>query len=200
MSEQSWKKIVCFAFSVIPWCLLLYYAVFYLPRSMLIPAFILGIVLYPVACLPIAFPRYMLKILGKVFRLDVQEWKKSPDRYFFLRKEAKKLRSLTQGEIVSVGVTFSNGVSSYIQSPLLVEGFKEFLGGTIIFGLGQSVGHFKIEIDTNTESFSYEAAVLSAYKDDVILQFPECGDYGGIRLCGLKLWLDRNILKKEFDN
>lgn len=139
----------------------------------------------------------MSKRLHKTVGIDEQEWEQAPRKYSFLRKQIKLLRSLTRKDITSVNITLDTGATAGLQNLSLIEAFKKFLAGTLTFAQEQEAEQLRLQIHTRDGSFSYSAFVPADNKDDVILRFPECGDYGGIRLPGLKRWLDENALNKE---
>lgn len=178
---------------------LIYYMVHPLPMRIRVPLLLLFIiVLWPLAYfLHIGIRRSLSKRLHKKLGIDEQEWEKAPVRYFFLRKQVKLVHSLTRKDIISVDVTVDSGVTARLQNPSVIGVFKKFLTGTLTFAQEQQAEQLRIQIHTHKGIFSYEAFVPISNIDDIILRFPECGDYGGIRLPGLKHWLDENVLNKE---
>jgi len=178
---------------------LIYYMVHPLPMRIRVPFLLFSIiVLYPLAhFLRVVLPGYMSRRLHKAVGIDEQEWEKAPGKYFSLRKQVKFISSLTHKDITSVGVTPDSGVTVMLQNPSLIDAFKKFLAGTLTFAQEQEAEQLRIQIHTHDNSFSYGAFVPAGNKDDVILKFTECGDYGGVCLPGLKRWLDENILNKK---
>lgn len=191
-------RIISIIFAVIALCLI-YYMVHPLPMRIRILFLLFSIiVLFPLAhFLRVVLPRYMSKRLHKAVGIDEQEWEQAPRRYSFLRKQVKLIRSLIRKDIMSVDVTLDSGATARLQNPLLIKAFKKFLAATLTFTHEQEAEQLRIQIYTRDNSFSYDAFVPMGNKDDVILKFTECGDYGGIRLPRLKRWLDENVLKKQ---
>lgn len=191
-------RIISIIFVVIVLCLI-YYMIHPLPMRIRVPFLLFSIiVLLPLAhFLRVVLPRYMSKRLHKAVGIDEQEWEQAPRKYSFLRKQIKLLRSLTRKDITSVNITLDTGATARLQNLSLIKAFKKFLAGTLTFTQEQEVEQLSIQIHTRDDSFSYSAFVPAGNKDDVILKFPESGDYGGIRLPGLKRWLDENALNKE---
>ena len=199
MSGQRWIKLVSVVVTVIALLLFFCYAIYPLPMRIRVPFLLFSIiVLLPLAhFLRVVLPRYMSKRLHKAVGIDEQEWEQAPDRYFFLRRQLKILRSLAKREITSVEVTSGNGVKASSQNPSVVSTFSKFLSGTLVFTLDHAVEQLSIRIRVEKDDLSYEAFVPAGNRGDLILKFRESGDYGGIRLPGLKRWLDRNFLNKE---
>ncbi len=191
-------RIISIISAVIVLCLI-YYMIHPLPMRIRVPFLLFSIiVLLPLAhFLRVVLPRYMSKRLHKAVGIDEQEWEQAPDRYFFLRKQLKILRSLARREITSVEVTSGNGVKASSQNPSVVSTFSKFLSGTLVFALDHAVEQLSIRIRVEKDDLSYEAFVPAGNRDDLILKFRESGDYGGIRLPGLKHWLDENVLNKR---
>lgn len=167
---------------------LIYYMVHPLPMRIRVPSLLFSIiVLWPLAhFLRVVIPRFLSKRLHKEVVIDEQEWEQAPERYSFLRKQVKHVHSLTRKDITSVDVTVNSSVTDRLQNASVIRVFKKFLTGTLTFAQEQQAEQLKIQIHTREGVFSYEAFAPTSNRDDIILRFPECGDYGGIRLPGLK--------------
>jgi len=144
-------------------------------------------------------PWYKSKLLQKstkaITGIDDQE--EAYPAHFLLIKELKIIRSLARMNVILFIAAFDTGVTVKLQNPQVTKTIKKILADARISGQDKDIEHLQIQIHTKNKNFSYTASVQAYNKDDVILKFPECGDYGGIRLPGLKLWLDQNTLKKE---
>ncbi len=173
---------------------------FYLfPKKMWIPILLFGAIAYPLAhLLRSALPELMSKKLHKALGIDEQEWEQkylqSPDRHFFLRKQLKTIHSIARLDVKLLTATFDTGVTFKLQNLPLIEAIKKILAGSRISGCDDDMEHLQIQIHAKNKSFSYNASIQMSNKADIILKFPECGDYGGICLPGLKQLLDEKVL------
>lgn len=166
---------------------------FYLfPKTMWIPILVICTTVFMLA--HFSEPWYKSKLLQKSTRaitgIDNQEEEEPSPAHFLLIKELKIIRSLARMDIISLIATFDTGVTVKLQNPPLTRTVKKILTDARISGQDNDVEHLQIQIHTNNKSFSYAASVQAHNKADVILKFPECGDYGGIRLPGLRDFLN----------
>lgn len=157
------------------------------------------IFIYPIAYFMHDFlPRYASRKLHKRMGIDEHEFYENPRRYFALRKQAKNLKRLAKKKITTVNILRDGNTIGKLRATEDIDDFKNFLLGNIVFSVGGELDdHIELEISTDDTNYSYQAYTISGNTDDIILKFPECDDYGGIQLTGLKRWLDKNISNRE---
>lgn len=119
-----------------------------------------------------------------------------------LQKQQKELgivTSFNKGDILQVDVNFPGLRKANITNSDDIKAIKRlFANAAIYYGeLNSDMPTVQIKIQSGNNSFEYEGFAI---EDDVILKIPKLGkllgDKYGIRLPGLKHWLDENILNK----
>ncbi|MHC4476901.1 MAG: hypothetical protein ACYTEL_14740 [Planctomycetota bacterium] len=134
-------------------------------------------------------------------RLD-QKLKWLAEKRSCLRGHRETIRILTGADIASIDITFETGGNVRTQSPELITFLQKCLPGTMgrfslpdaISKYGDRVQHLTVEIHSDKGTFSYPGIVHPKRPRDIVLVPPECRDYGGIILRGLKRWLDEDVL------
>jgi len=119
-----------------------------------------------------------------------------------LQKQQKELcvvRSFSNRDILQVDVNSQELRRASITNSDDIEAIKRlFAEAEIYYGVRSvDMPTVRIKIQSRNNTFESEGFTTAGNGDDVILKVPKLGDKYGIRLPGLKRWLDENILSKQ---
>ncbi|MDD5063527.1 MAG: hypothetical protein PHQ35_02050 [Phycisphaerae bacterium] len=119
------------------------------------------------------------------------------------QKELLVVQSFSKRDILQVDVDFQGLKRASITNLDDLNAIKSLFADAEIYyeELKSDMPTVQIKIQSRDNTFEYEGFTVAGNEDDVILKIPKLGkllgDKYGIRLPGLKRWLDDNVLKKQ---
>lgn len=202
----SFQRGVIFLLPLIFYLLYLGFTLF--PKEWYLPL-LLGVALFvAISWISLLGYRWRFRWVAKLMGRDPDKIDELCERVFVQRsclmKEYESIRALGHGDITSVNIASDTGPGVLIHKPELIAAFKKHLRGRlvrlslpqVISEYGDQVEQLKLQIHTEETALCYVALVHPKMTGDIILMPAECSDYGGIRLPGLKRWLDENVLSR----